>query len=38
MIRKLQVKFVIINMAMITVMLCVIFGLVYNFTRNNLEA
>lgn len=38
MIRKLQVKFVIINMTMITVMLCVIFGLVYNFTRNNLEA
>ena len=37
MIRKLQVKFVIINMTMITVMLCVIFGLVYNFTRNNLE-
>ena len=38
MIRKLQVKFVIINMTMITIMLCVIFGLVYNFTRNNLEA
>lgn len=38
MIRKLQIKFVIINMTMITVMLCVIFGLVYNFTRNNLEA
>ena len=37
MIRKLQVKFIIINMTMITVMLCVIFGLVYNFTRNNLE-
>ena len=37
MIRKLQVKFVIINMTMITIMLCVIFGLVYNFTRNNLE-
>ena len=36
MIRKLQVKFIIINMTMITVMLCVIFGLVYNFTRNNL--
>ena len=38
MIRKLQIKFVIINMTMITVMLCVIFGLVYDFTRNNLEA
>lgn len=38
MIRKLQVKFVVINMAMVTVMLCVIFGLVYHFTRANLEA
>ena len=37
MIRKLQTKFVIINMAMVTIMLCVIFGLVYNSTKNNLE-
>lgn len=37
MIRKLQVKFVVINMAMVTVMLCVIFGLVYHFTSSNLE-
>lgn len=37
MIRKLQTKFVIINMAMVTVMLCIIFGLVYNSTKNNLE-
>ncbi len=37
MIRKLQIKFVIINMTMITIMLCVIFGLVYHFTRSNLE-
>lgn len=37
MIQKLQVKFVVINMAMVTVMLCVIFALVYNFTRANLE-
>jgi len=37
MIRKLQTKFVIINMAIVTVMLCIIFGLVYNSTKNNLE-
>lgn len=37
MIKRLRIKFVIINMAMITVMLCVIFGLVYHFTRSNLE-
>lgn len=37
MIRKLQIKFVVINMTMVTIMLCIIFGLVYNFTRNNLE-
>lgn len=37
MIRKLQIKFVVINMTMVTIMLCVIFGLVYNSTRNNLE-
>ena len=37
MIRKLQIKFVIINMTMVTIMLCVIFGLVYNSTRTNLE-
>lgn len=38
MIRKLQLKFVIINMTMVTLMLCVIFSLVYHFTRVNLEA
>lgn len=37
MIRKLQIKFVIINMTMVTIMLCIIFGLVYNSTRANLE-
>ena len=37
MIKRLRIEFVIINMAMITVMLCVIFGLVYHFTRDNLE-
>ena len=37
MIRKLQIKFVIINMTMVTIMLCVMFGLVYNSTKTNLE-
>lgn len=37
MIRKLQIKFVAINMAIVTAMLCVIFCLVYGFTRTNLE-
>lgn len=37
MIRKLRVKFVVINMAMVSIMLCIIFGLVYNSTRHNLE-
>ena len=37
MIRKLQIKFVIINMTMVTTMLCVIFGLVYSSTRTALE-
>lgn len=37
MIKKLRIKFVAINMAMMTVMLCVILGLIYNFTRSNLE-
>ena len=37
MLRKLRLKFVAINMAIVTAMLCVIFGLVYQFTRNNLE-
>ena len=36
MIKKLRFKFVIINMAMMSVMLCVILGMLYNFTRNNL--
>lgn len=38
MIRKLQIKFVIINMSIVTIMLCVILGLVYYFTKANLEA
>ena len=36
MIKRLRIKFVIINMVMMTAMLCVILGMLYNFTRNNL--
>ena len=36
MIKKLRIKFVAINMAMMTIMLCIILGTVYNFTQNNL--
>ena len=38
MIRKLRFKFVLINMSIVTAMLCVIFGLVFHFTRASLEA
>lgn len=37
MIKKLQFKFVMINMSIVTIMLCVILGLVYHFTKVNLE-
>lgn len=37
MIRKLRVKFICINMAIVTVMLLVILGMMLHFTRNNLE-
>ena len=37
MLKKLQIKFVVINMTMVTIMLFVIFGLIYNFTQRNLE-
>lgn len=38
MLKKLQIKFVMINMTMVTIMLLVIFGLLYRFTERNLEA
>lgn len=38
MIKKLRLKFVMINMSIVTIMLCVIFGLIFYFTRANLEA
>ena len=38
MIRGLRLKFVCVNMAIVTVMMAVIFGLIYYFTRTGLEA
>ena len=38
MLKKLRLKFVAINMAIVTAMLCVMFSLVYGFTRADLEA
>ena len=37
MLKKLRVRFICINMAIVTVMLAVIFGLVLHFTQNALE-
>ena len=37
MLKKLRLKFVCTNMLIVTIMLCVIFGLVLNFTKNHLE-
>lgn len=37
MIKKLRLKFVLINMSIVTVMLCVILGLVYSFTKAGIE-
>lgn len=37
MIKRLRIKFVCINMAIVTIMLCVIFGMVLHFTSVNLE-
>ena len=37
MLKKLRLKFICINMAIVTVMLCIIFGTVFAFTKSNLE-
>ena len=37
MIQKLRFKFVLINMCIVTIMLCVILGLVFYFTQADLE-
>ena len=38
MIQKLRIKFVLINMSIIVVMLCIIFGFIYHFTKVKLES
>jgi len=38
MIKKLRIKFVMINMSIVTIMLFIIFGLIFHFTRANIEA
>lgn len=38
MIRRLRGKFILINMTIVTIMICVILGLVYHFTKENIEA
>lgn len=38
MLKRLRVKFICINMLIVTAMLCVIFGMIYHFTRQNLES
>lgn len=37
MLKKLRIKFICINMTIVTIMLCVIFSLVFYFTKSNLE-
>lgn len=37
MIKKLRTKFILITMSIVAVMLCVIFGLIYYFTKSSLE-
>lgn len=37
MIKKLRLKFVLINMSIVTILLCIILGLVFYFTSANLE-
>ena len=37
MLKKLRIKFIIINMTIVTVMMCFVFGLLYVSTRINLE-
>lgn len=38
MLKRLRIKFVCIIMTVITIMICVILGLILNFTKNNLES
>lgn len=38
MLKRLRIKFICVNMLIVAVMLCVIFGMVFHFTKQNLEA
>ena len=38
MLKRLRIKFVVINMFFVTLILCVMFGIVLKLTKNNLEA
>lgn len=38
MLKKLRIKFICFTMALVFIMLCVIFGMVYGFTASNLES
>ncbi len=38
MIKKLRLKFIIVNMIIVTIMLFAVFGLIYGFTSSNLKA
>ncbi|MGN1166678.1 MAG: sensor histidine kinase [Lachnospiraceae bacterium] len=37
MIKKLRLKFICVNMGIVVIMLCAMFGLIFHFTRTNLE-
>lgn len=37
MLKRLRIKFVVINMTIVTMMLCVILGMIFQFTKANLE-
>lgn len=37
MLKRLKIKFVVVIMMIVTIMLCLIFGTVYHFTKNNME-
>lgn len=38
MLKRLRIKFVVMNMTMVTVMLCAILGLIYHFTQQGMES
>lgn len=37
MLKKLRIKFIVVNMSIVLAMLVIIFGMVYHFTRRNME-